>query len=265
MLTIGLGHALGRARWRRLSPGPAGGTLFVALLIGQLGLQGTASEGVTPGDLGFALFIYAVGFDAAPHLQARFGQHPWRFLLVGTAVNLLAVGTLLPLARVFELSPEAAAGVLAGALTSAPTFAAASEVAADRSALSVSFALTYPLGLLSLVLAVQVLPRLLGEDLVRDSRSDEELVRAQEARSQRYLGGSPSVVRLHRVESEEVVGRPLRELHLTSRTGCVISLVQRGGRVELANADTLLELGDHVLAEGRVDELRVFEEVVGPE
>ncbi|MCA8959929.1 MAG: hypothetical protein KDC38_05430, partial [Planctomycetes bacterium] len=73
MLVIALGHALGRVSVRRIALGPAGGTLFVALLAGHFGLRpGAERTGttVTVGVLGFALFIYSVGFDAAPHFAS---------------------------------------------------------------------------------------------------------------------------------------------------------------------------------------------------
>ncbi len=39
MLVVTLGYLLGRPMWRGISLGPAGGTLFVGLLAGHLGLS----------------------------------------------------------------------------------------------------------------------------------------------------------------------------------------------------------------------------------
>ena len=87
--------------------------------------------------------------------------------VIEVVVNVLALSSALVLGRLFELDASTTAGMLAGALTSAPTFAAASEVAPDGTALAVAFALAYPFGLVGIVLAVK------DKDNTVTIRSDE--------------------------------------------------------------------------------------------
>ncbi len=262
MLVIAFGFFLGRGSLGGVSLGPAGATLFLALGLGHLGLQ---AGDLGLGSLGFALFIYSVGFDAAPHFFASFRERRgFGFVAVAVAVNLLAVAATLGAARLLGLDPSTSAGVLAGALTSAPTFAAASEVAPDPARLSVAFALTFPFGLLGVVLALQLVPRMLGEDLARSAARDEQR-RARARGARRASVTAAQQARAFVVSHEEVTGRPLRELDLTHRTGCVISRIRAGDSVVIPDGDTVLELDDRVMAAGRVDELRVFERCVGPE
>ncbi len=266
MAVIALGWSLGRLSAGGVELGPAAATLFVALALGHLGLSAPPDVGgLGLGSLGFALFVYSVGFDAAPHFFASVRQRRGAgFVAVAVVVNGLALVAALALGLLFGLDASTSAGVLAGALTSAPTYAAASEVAPDPARLSVAFALTFPFGLAGLVLVIQLVPRILGEDLARGAASDEEL-HARTARRSWTGSRAREVTRAFRVQNEEVTGRPLRELDLTHRTGCVISRVRAGESVLIPDGETVLELGDRVMATGRVDELQEFARVVGPE
>ncbi|MBK8207859.1 MAG: hypothetical protein IPK87_13875 [Planctomycetes bacterium] len=267
MLVVTFGFIAGRVTWRGINAGPAGGTLGAALLAGYLGLSledmyGGVTPALTVGQLGFALFIYSVGFEAGPQffssLRSRRG---WSFVGAGSLVVVFAVLLTIGLAKLLDLDESTAAGVLAGGLTSAPTFAAASEEATDAARLSVAFALTYPFGLLGLVLMIQLLPRLTRTDPSKGATAHED----DDSRRLKARAGSPELTRAFTVQQAGVIGLPLSELQFTKRTGCFISRIHRGDEVLIANAGAQLQAGDHVLVVGRLDELQKFEALVGPE
>ncbi|MDJ0521761.1 MAG: TrkA C-terminal domain-containing protein [Planctomycetota bacterium] len=265
MLVVALGFSLGSLTWRGLSLGPAGGTILVALLLGRAGLSFTALYGsetplLTVGDFGFALFIYSVGFEAGPRFfSSLFGGPGWRFVLVGAVVNLAALGLAVVFSRMLTLDDAIAAGLLSGALTSPPTYAAAEAVCSDPTALAVTFALTYPIGLAGVVLLVQFLPRLMGDDLTKGIDDTDDT----EARRMRAQG--PDLTRAFVVKNEEVIGKPLRELDLTHCTGAYITRLHREDDIRAVSAETELEAGDHLLVKGTFEELQAFEIMVGPE
>ena len=62
-----------------------------------------------------------------------------------------------------------------------PLFATASEHAADSAGLSASFALVYPMGLVTIVIMVQLLPKLMGDDLAQREAGVCGACRAQQA------------------------------------------------------------------------------------
>lgn len=266
MLVVTLGYLAGRISWRDISVGPAGGTVAVGLLLGHFGLTldalyGEPMPAVTVGLFGFSLFIYSVGFEAGPRFfSALRSSSGWRFMLVGILVNVIAVALVVACARLYDLDPSTTAGILAGSLTSAPTYAAASEVAPDPTRLSVSFALSFPIGLVSLVLIMQTLPRWLGQPLGTGEERESALPASLVPQH-----GTPELTRCFRVASDEVDGRTLRQLDLTNRTGCVISAIRRDDEILIPKADSMLQLGDHVRATGRVDELQELEALMGPE
>lgn len=270
MLVVTLGFLLGRVAWRGFSPGPAGGTLAVAILLGWLGLDMTLLYGesepkLTIGFFGFALFIYAVGFEAGPQfISSLRSAAGWKFVAVGSTVVASAVLVALALSWLFGFDASTTAGVLAGGMTSAPTFAAASEEAGSPAHLSVAFALAYPVGLVGLVLMIQVLPRLMHSDLSKGTISEDEQV-DERGNTRIHRKGAPELTRAFLVSHGGVVGVPLFRLDLTHKTGCFITRIHRGAEVLIPTAHTELKEADHLLVLGRLDELQKFERFVGPE
>ena len=264
MLVVALGFTLGRISWRGLSLGPAGGTILVALLLGRQGLtQAQISIGpgaFSIGDFGFALFIYSVGFEAGPRFFASLrGGQGWRYVLVGAVVNATALLVALGIGWAFDLGDALSAGLLSGALTSPPTYAAAAEVCTDATTLAISFALTYPIGLATVVLLVQFLPRLLGDDLRKDA------AHAEVAETGVRGVSSHELTRAYEVRGADVIGRSLKELDLTHVTGCYITRLHRGDETFAVSADTVLEAEDHVLARGTLPEHQRLSALLGPE
>ena len=265
MLVVALGFSLGKLEWKGLALGPAGGTILVALVLGHLGISfdgyyGVENPPVTIGAFGFCLFIYSVGFEAGPRfVGSLLSGSGWRFVLVGTIVNVVAFLLAIAAGRLLELDAGVTAGLLAGSLTSAPTYAAAAEVAVGmRDQLALTFAITYPIGLAAVVLMVQFLPRLMRDDLAKDLEEEDA-----------YVGGgkpgSGELTRAFEVKEAGVLGPTLKELDLTHRTGCYIVRLHRGDDIRAVDADTVLEESDHVLVRGRFEELQAFEALVGPE
>ena len=275
MLTVALGYGLSMLKVRGISLGPAGATILVALVLGEFGLTlfNPNARALTPGSvgatgrsvgaLGGLLFIYMVGYDAGPDFfgALRSGRG-WKFALVGLVIPLAAVGVVLACARLFGLDAPTSSGLLAGAMTSAPSFAASSAALADSSRLAVSFALAYPIGLAGFGVALQVLPRLIGHDLAKGTRSEHE---AESVTTFRARARSPELFRTFRVEQATVCGKPLRELQLNHQTGCVISCVRRGGEIIYPEGGTPLAPADVLQAVGRLDELEQLSRLVGPE
>ena len=264
MLVVAVGYLVGSRQVRGFSLSPAGGTLIVAILFGHLGLSfaemyGSEEPQLTIGLFGFALFIYSVGFEAGPRFFSDLrGSRGWRTVAIGVLVNVVALAVAVTCGKLFSLDSSTTAGVLSGALTSTPTYAAAAEVCRDVTLLAVSFAFTYPLGLAGLVILMQVLPRLMRDDLSRASLPAEEGFETRRTRP-------GELERAFELRRPDAVGRTLAELALSGRTGCYLMRLHRGQRIVLPDATTRLEEGDHVLARGSFEQLRALERIIGPE
>lgn len=266
MLVVALGYALGKPSWRGLTLTPGGATLLVGLVLGSFGLSFSALYGVPPGTtpamsvgaFGFALFIYAVGFEAGPRFFSSLRGSGLKFVAVAIILNLLALGATVACARVLGLRDPSAAGALAGALTSTPALVSASAVTSDVGLLTLTYALTYPIGQVGLIALVSLVPRLLRDPLESEAQEPES------ADDPHAAGSDPQLKRAYRV-GEEAAGQTLAELRVKQATGCLIKQVHRGGEVFVPDAETLLRVGDHVYAQGRLEDQRRFSALIGPE
>ncbi|MDC1141841.1 TrkA C-terminal domain-containing protein [Planctomycetota bacterium] len=271
MLVVTLGYLLGRVSISGLSLAAAGGTLAVAIYFGwagftQAGMYGDVDGGFTLGTFGFALFIYSVGFEAGPQfLSSMRTRRGWSWIWIGMCVVILATLVAIVAGLMAGFDASTTAGVLAGGMTSAPTYAAAAEISPDQAHLSVAFAITYPVGLVGLVFLVQVLPRLFRTDLSKNTVGTHEVTDSSGRTRHIKREGQPELTRAFNVEAVDIIGQPLHRVNLTRRTGCFITRIHRGEEVLIPDAHTELLAGDHLLVLGRLQELNVFEKLVGRE
>src|SRR5262245_41633105 len=179
-LVLGTGYLIGRLRIGPLDVGAVTGTLLVALVLGRLGFR------ISPGAqaVGFALFIFAVGHQAGPHIVSILRTHGLRYLVLSLSCAGAAVATAAVVASMLSLPRGALAGLLSGALTATPLMAAAQEAVrsglapvpggtnAERvlTAISVAYAITYVVGTASQVVFLKLLPPMMRIDLEAEAR-----------------------------------------------------------------------------------------------
>lgn len=124
-------------------------------------------------NIGTALFVTAVGLIAGPKFFRTFNRKSIAYLLLG--VIIIAIGGIT--AAIFvkfdsTLSPEMAAGLLTGGLTSTPGFSAAKEVPnVNQDAISAGYGIAYLYGVLGVVLFVQLVPKILKIDMAKERES----------------------------------------------------------------------------------------------
>lgn len=182
-----LGYCLGRISVKGVCLGTAG-VFLTALLFGYLftlpGLENIPilskfhiADASAPamdqygfiGDIGLVLFVTAVGSIAGPNFFRDLKKNAKTYLPMGAII--IAVGALT--AGLFAMIPGIgsafASGVLSGALTSTPAFSAAKEIAGDEAAMvSLGQAISYPFGVVGVVLFVQIMPKLLKADMTAE-------------------------------------------------------------------------------------------------
>ncbi|MCQ2787248.1 MAG: hypothetical protein MJ199_02485 [Bacilli bacterium] len=187
---LALGLLLGRVTIKGISFGSAG-VFLVALLIGaifalpavkeaewikQFGLEASDITVYNKafGNLGLALFATAVGFIAGPTFFRSFKTNAKVYITMGIAVTFIgvvitAIIGLIPLTGNSKLDPFLASGIFSGAITSTPALAAAQEVAGSGTdaaiLVTIGYAVTYPLGVLGVVLFIQLMPKILHADM----------------------------------------------------------------------------------------------------
>lgn len=259
-LSLAIGHLIGKLRVGPVQLGGICGTLFIALLIGQLGV--TIDEDLK--NTAFALFIFALGFTAGPQFFANI-KSGWRYgifsaIEVATVLALLAVAVL-----VLHLDPGTTAGLFAGSATESAVIGTASEalarldlpeaqIAALQANVATAYSVTYLFGLVAIVFfASQIAPLILGIDL---RQSAQELARKLGSEEGDGIGGGDADDGFPNIVGRAFLAGAAGGLTVgdfeRSRNGTVtIMSVKRKGEVLAVDDSLLLEEDDVVLVRGR--------------
>ncbi|MDO5702347.1 MAG: permease [Lachnospiraceae bacterium] len=163
-LIMTLGYALGRIRVNGISLGAAG-ILLTALISGHFGYE---VEPIVQ-NMGLVSFVAAVGFIAGPSFVHQFRGNARAYTVTGLSIIASAVLVCVVIIYVTGIPTELVLGLLAGSLTTTPGLAAAIE-ATGSDLVSVGYGIAYPFGVISVVMFVQVMPRLLHVDMEAEKR-----------------------------------------------------------------------------------------------
>lgn len=182
-----LGYCLGRISVKGVCLGTAG-VFLTALLFGYLfTIPGLANipilskfaiaDASAPamdqygfiGDIGLVLFVTAVGSIAGPNFFRDLKKNAKTYLPMGAIIITVGALVTAAFAMIPGIGSAFASGALSGALTSTPAFSAAKEIAGDASAMvSLGQAITYPFGVVGVVLFVQIMPKILKADMAAE-------------------------------------------------------------------------------------------------
>ena len=246
---IAVGLLLGNITFKGIHLGSSG-VLFSALLAGHLGYS--VPGGV--GTLGLVLFVYCVGIGAGGRFFASVAREG--ATLAKLALVIVALGGLITWAgaRLLDLPADLAAGIFAGALTSTPALAAATEGLKEAaSGVSIGYGIAYPFGVIGVVLFVQVLPRILKHDL-------EKIAAEHDA-------GDEAEDRVENVlvecTNQNLVGKRIAESGVANLNACQVSRIFKDGQlVPISYEDTFSE-GLLLLLVGRSKEIAIAVDYIG--
>ncbi|WJV55496.1 aspartate:alanine antiporter [Prodigiosinella aquatilis] len=259
-VVLSLGLCLGKLRLGSVQLGNSIGVLVVSLLLGQQHFA-INTEAL---NLGFMLFIFCVGVEAGPNFFSIFFRDGKNYLILALVMVVSALIIALLLGKVFGWGIGLTAGMLAGSMTSTPVLVGAGDtlrnatnlgqqLGIEQEHLSLGYALTYLIGLVSLIFGARYLPKLQHQDL---PTSAQQIARERglDPDSQRkiYL----PIIRAYRVGPELVAwadGKNLRELGIYRQTGCYIERIRRNGILASPDGDAVLQLGDEIALVGYPD------------
>lgn len=145
------------------SPGLTGGILIVALILSAIGktgpilwsMSGQANQLLR--QLGLLLFLAEVGTSAGRTLVATFQESGLLLFGVGAAITIVPMLVAVLVGRwVFKISMLDLLGTITGGMTSTPGLAAADSMT-DSNIPSVAYATVYPIAMVFLILAIQLI------------------------------------------------------------------------------------------------------------
>ena len=253
-LIIGSGYLIGRIKLGSFSLGPVAGVLFAGLFFGHFGFQ------MSPGaqSVGFALFIFSVGYQAGPRFFDVLRTDGLSYFLLAVVIAATGFVIVIVETNLLEFEPGLSAGVLSGGLTSSPTLAAAQEavrsgqvtpppgVTADAMIgnIATGYAITYIFGLAGLIAIIKLLPQALGINLPAQAA---ELEQSDESEG---LTQTNVTTRMYRITNPDVVDRPLDELRREYWDERSVIRVRRDNEILGPDDTDHLQLGDELLVLG---------------
>lgn len=264
-LIASVGLAVGSVRIRGIRLGVAG-VLFVGILVGRLGLSISSELLPFIRDFGLILFVYTIGMQVGPGFFTSLRRQGLPLNLLAALVVLLGGLVTVGLSWALQIDLAAAVGIFTGATTNTPALGAAQEalrgvpgLAAARQALpAMGYAVAYPFGILGIILTMVWLRAALKVDLEREAAAlNQERGAVTETLQRRnFVVVNPNLngLRLH-----QIPGKAQLEI--------VISRIRYAGETEVSSADgnTVLHVGDVILAVGTRKALEEFGLIVGRE
>ena len=235
-IIIAFGLAIGKVKIMGISLGIAF-VFFVGILAGHLGLSIDPTVLDYAETFGLAMFVYCLGLHVGPNFfgslrHEGMSQNMWSLavIVVGTLFSLL----LIPLTGI---NLPDMLGLLCGTTTNTPALGAAtqalSHLGMSSGTVALATAVTYPLGVLGVIIAMMLLRKLFVKP------ADLE-VKTAESNDHTYIAE-------FKVVNPATSGKSIASVSDMTHLKFIISRIWRGNEVIVPNAETTLMVDDDLL------------------
>ncbi len=235
-IIIAVGLALGKIRIWGISLGVTF-VFFAGILAGHLGLSIDPTILHYTENLGLVLFVYELGLKVGPGFFSSFRKGGLQLNLLGIGVIIL--GTLMAVLFNIWLGVPIgeATGLLCGATTNTPALGAAQQALEQmgRSAngAALSCAVTYPLGVVGVILAVILIRKMFlspGSPLTSPQEETD-----------------PTFIAEFKICNPAIYNMTVKQISQITRTKFVISRLWHNDVVSIPDSHTVLQKDDHLL------------------
>ena len=231
-----LGLALGKISICGVSLGVTF-VFFAGIAAGHFGLSIDPQMLNYAESFGLIIFVYALGLQVGPGFFGSFRKGGMTLNLLAFAV--IMVGTIMSLGLhvVTGVSLPDMVGILSGAVTNTPALGAAQQTLKqmniDAGDPALGCAVTYPLGVVGVILAIIALRKMFPRRSLAVAVDDDK--------------GKQTFIAAFEVQNPGVFGKNLKEVAQLSVHGFVVSRLWRDGKVSIPTSDTVLLEGDRLL------------------
>lgn len=234
IIAIGLG--LGKIHVKGISLGVTW-VFFAGILAGHLGLSIDSSMLEYAQSFGLVLFVYELGLKVGPGFFSSFRSGGLKLNLLGMGTVLLGTACAVALGYAFHIRMDDMVGILSGATTNTPALGAAqqalSQLSISANGAALSCAVTYPLGVAGVILAMILLRKF--------------FVRPCDITLPMHEDDNHTFISTYRISNPAMFGKTVRDAAMLCRQKFVISRIWRSGEVTVPESDTVLRQGDRIL------------------
>ena len=251
-LIISSGLALGKLHIRGISLGVAF-VFFMGIVAGNVGLSADAGMLSFAETFGLSLFVYSLGLHVGPNFFGLMRHEGIALNLWGFAVIALGTVMAFALTLVTPVSVPDMVGILCGATTNTPALGAAQQALQNAGLSStgaaIGCAVTYPLGVVGVIVAMVLLRKtLVREKDLQPRHNGEEDV---------------TYVAQFVVINPALAGKTVGQISASTHRHFIISRIWRGGKVIVPLSDTQLHINDNVLVVTTRDQAPAMEILFG--
>jgi putative transport protein len=264
-LVIGIGIYLGRFKVKGVSLGSTW-ILFVGIIVSHFGFRADPELLRFIKEFGLILFVFSIGLQVGPGFFHSLKSGGLKMNLLAMVNVILAVAVTWALSALTGTDLRTMVGVMSGAVTNTPGLGAAQQTYIDMasaggmdpvaasgiaSGLASSYAVTYPFGVIGVILSILVLRPLFKVNPAKE---------LAELESREDNSGQARRVHLA-VENPAIFGRKLSDVIHEFGGDFIVSRIMKGDDIVFATGDTVLDEGDKVLvvtSQEEVDKLRII-------
>ena len=266
-LAIAIGYPLGKVSIKGISLGSTAGTLVagVAIALTAFSVYGLKIE--EPGlvsDIFLMMFMYAIGMKVGPQFFSGLARGGLDFVVIGLIVVFSNFLIVYFGAKLLDLAPGYAAGIISGSYTvtavmgvaqsaiSSGAFKAPAGMTLDQVSANIAagYAISYILSSVFIILLIKYLPAMFGIDPVKAGKDAEaefgvgdDIEALPSTNGFSNIGVLPLDIRAYKVEHQALVGQSIESLFQRFPHTAILKVV-RGDDVFDASDNPKLQLGD---------------------
>ncbi len=234
-----MGTYLGRIKFFGVSLGVTF-VFFVGILAGHLGIEVNKDMLSFAQNFGLIIFVYTLGLQVGPGFFSSLKKGGILLNSIGLAVVFLGLVLALIMHYTTSVSLSDMMGLLCGAVTNTPALGAAQQALQQVDPtntrgvtnMALACAVTYPLGVVGVILAIVVLKSIFLKKKESKNINDND--------KQTYAAE-------FQVCNPAIYHKSIKEVMSLTDKHFVISRVWRNGKVSIPTSDTTLEEHDHLL------------------
>jgi len=251
-LICAIGMALGKVKIAGISLGVTF-VFFIGIIAGHIGLSIDPAMLKYAENFGLVIFVYALGLQVGPGFFSSLAHGGVKLNVLGLSLALITLITAIALTYVTPVSIPDMMVLFCGATTNTPALGAVqqtlSQLGIPSSTPALGCAVTYPLGVVGVIIAVIIMRKL--------------FIKPNEI-SDAPIGSLPKPkITEFEVSNPGIYGKTIEEIARLSNCHFVISRLWHNGTVSIPTSSSRLEAGDRLLVVSTPDDVEALHIVFG--
>ena len=210
---------------------------FIGILAGHLGFSIDPQMLIYAESFGLVLFVYSLGLQVGPGFFSSFHRGGYRLNMLGLGVILIGTAMAVIISKTASIPLSDIAGILCGATTNTPALGAAQQtlkqMGEPTSGAALSCAITYPLGVVGVILAIIVLKKL--------------VVRPKDMENHEHDDTNHTYIATFQIHNPAIFNMSIQDIAKLSYPKFVISRLWRDGNVCIPTSEKILKENDRIL------------------